>query len=93
MRAAFDIDMARPGILEPLDSIGRKDEVEIEGAVLQLDEVLPAEDLGGLVTSQGEAELAERGHDALAVLRRSLDKQIRVLGRAREAEQDAPTCR
>ncbi len=44
-RKPFNIDPSLPGILEPFDAIRGEYEIEIEGAVLELDEVLAALDL------------------------------------------------
>src|SRR5207244_438503 len=35
----FDVDVAPPGVLEALDAVRGEDQVEVEGAVLELDEV------------------------------------------------------
>jgi hypothetical protein len=42
----FDIDPATPGVFKALDPVGREDQVEVEGAILKLDEVPPAFDFG-----------------------------------------------
>jgi len=49
---AFDIDVSLPGVLELFDSVGREDQIEIEGAILELDEVFALFDFGGLLIAQ-----------------------------------------
>ena len=41
----FDSDAAAPGVVKVLDAVGREYEIDVEGAVSQLHEVLPAGDL------------------------------------------------
>ena len=87
-RKALHLDVPPPGIVEPFDSVRRKDQVEIEGTILELDEVLAALDFAGLLVRQGKAKFPESGHQCPAVLGRTFHKQVRVLGRIGKAEQD-----
>ena len=57
-RETLDLDVAAPGTFERLDPVRGEDEIDVEGAVLQLNEVLAALDLGRLRLGQCEAEFA-----------------------------------
>ena len=87
-RKALDIDAARPRVGESLDPVRGEDEIEIEGAVLQLDEVLAPQDLRRLRVGEIEAELANRRYERCSVVGAALDEQICVLGRVREPQED-----
>ena len=58
----LDIDVALPGVLEALNAIGSKDQIEVEGSLLELNEILAPLNVPGLVVSEGEAEIAQRAH-------------------------------
>ncbi|NBX30219.1 hypothetical protein EBR04_07255 [bacterium] len=62
-RKSFDDHSATPGFFKVLDTIRRKDKVEVERAVLQLDKILAAANLGGLIVVDGKADLAQRRHE------------------------------
>src|SRR5207249_1236786 len=55
---------------------------------LELDKILPALDLGRLLVGEPEADFTKRGGQCAAILPRALDKEIRVLGRVGEAEEN-----
>ena len=59
-----------------------------KGPFFELHEILAPLDLRNLLAGQREADLAEGRHDCAAILRRTFDKQVGVLGRVREAQQD-----
>jgi hypothetical protein len=59
-RKTFDINSAGPRVLEPLDSVGREDQIKVEGTVLELNKVLAPSDLIILSFSQLETKLMER---------------------------------
>src|SRR5438045_3815583 len=61
-RKPFDVDVPGPRVLETLDSVRREDQVEIVGAILELNEVLPANDLIFLFGCDVKCEFAERVH-------------------------------
>ena len=58
----LDIDVALPGVFEALNAVRSKDQIEIEGAVFELNEILTPLNVPGLVVGEGEAEIAQRGH-------------------------------
>src|SRR2546422_2137313 len=84
----LDLDMPAPRLLERLDAVGSEDEVQVEGAVLQLNEVLAALDLRRLLVRQLEADFSERENQGPAVRLALLDEQVRVLRRVGETQQD-----
>src|SRR5262245_17248756 len=85
---ALDLNPPLPGVLKPLDAIRGKDQVEIEGAILELHEVLTAVDLLGLLVAQGESQLPQGRDNRLAVVWRPLDEQVGILSGIGKAEQD-----
>ena len=87
-RKPLDVHAAAPRVIEALDSVGREYQVEIERPVLELDKILPALDLGRLLVGEPEADFTKRGGQCAAILPRALDKEIRVLGRVGEAEEN-----
>src|SRR5437667_7929132 len=80
--------MAPPGVRERLDAVRSKADINVEGAVLELDENLPALDVGSLRVRQCKSQLSERRHHRPPVADALLDEQVRVLRRIREAEKD-----
>ena len=66
-RKAFHDHPSPPRILKPLDAIGSKDEVEVEGPIFQLDEVLAGTNLPGLGVVDREADLTKGGNERFAV--------------------------
>src|SRR5437899_370298 len=76
-----------PGILEPLNA-WRKHQVEIERAVLQLNEVLAAPHFHRLRFRQHESQVLERAKQSLAVCFGPFHEQVRVLGCVRVSQQD-----
>jgi hypothetical protein len=87
-RKALDLDVATPGIGEGLAAIRGEDEIEIEGAALELDEVLATRDLRRLWLGQLEAQLAQRLDGQLLIRLRFIEEQVCILGRVRESQQD-----
>src|SRR5882724_3431864 len=87
-REPLDLDMPTPRLLERLDPVRRKHEIEVERATLQLNEVLAALDLRRLRVAQREAELAQRRDHSATVRRCLLDEQVGVLSRIGKAEED-----
>src|SRR5262245_15373929 len=85
---ALDVHVASPGLIEGLDSVRRENQVEVEWAVLQLNEVLAPADLRDLLGGQAKPELDERVGDRRAVRRILLDEQIGILRGIRETEED-----
>src|SRR5208282_5468506 len=77
-----------PGILEPLDPIGRKDQVQIERAVFQLDKILSALDLAGFRFGEQEAQFAQSRRQSASVARRAVWEYVRVLRRVGKAKND-----
>ena len=71
-----------------LDTVGREDEVEVEGAVLELDEVLAAANLCGLIRCQREAQRDEGLDQGLAIGGTTLDEDVGVLSRVGEPEEN-----
>jgi hypothetical protein len=61
------IDVTPPGVLETLDAVRREHQIEVEGTILQLHEILPSENLRGLGLRQREAERAQTSHQRSAV--------------------------
>ena len=57
-RKPFDFHSATPRLGEGLDSVGGEHEIDVEGAVSELDEVLAPADLVRLRLGQLEAQLA-----------------------------------
>jgi hypothetical protein len=84
-RKSFDIDPSLPGVFKPLDTIRREHQIEIEGSVLELDDVLAALNLRMLRIGQLEAQLYEGGDDRGSVGGGLFDEQIGVLCRVRIA--------
>ena len=64
----FDINSARPCVFKPLDAIRRKDQVKVEGAVLELNKILASPDLFILGFIQFETKLMECGYERVAIL-------------------------
>jgi len=82
--------MALPGIVKRLDTIRRKDQIQVEGAVFELYENLSATDFLSLVPGQLEAEILKREQEPLAVGRILFNEQVCVLGCIRITQQDSP---
>jgi hypothetical protein len=76
---------------EALDAVGGEDEIEIEGAVLELDEVLASDDFRLGVVVENEAQFQEGFDHALAVLDGFGGEDIHVLRGAWVAEKDGGT--
>ena len=87
-RKTLHVHMAGPRVLEPLDAIRGEDQVEIEWAGANLDEILSALDVRSLRICQREREIAKRGDDGPAVGGGFLDEQVRILRRVRKAKKD-----
>ncbi|MBM3853049.1 MAG: hypothetical protein FJ399_07820 [Verrucomicrobia bacterium] len=89
-RETLHLDAARPSIGKRLDSIWREDQIQIEGAILQLHEILATNDLRLLRGGEFEAKLAQSRHQSGAVLGRFFDEEIGVLSRVGITKQDRP---
>ena len=87
-REPFDVAAPIPSVLEALDAVGGEDHVNVERAVLQLDEVLPASDLGRLPGCEPKAQLLECLDQSGPVGRGLLDEQVGVLCGVRESVDD-----
>ena len=73
---------SRLRLVEALDAVGGEDEIEVEGAVLELDEVFPTDDLGLRVFVEAEAESEEGGNHPPAVVLRAGWEEIDILSSA-----------
>src|SRR5512145_2775981 len=83
----FHINVARPGIFKVFDAIGSKDEIQIKRSVLKLHKVFSPLNLPLLTRCQCEAQFDKGTHKRLAILLRTLDKQICILSCIREAKK------
>jgi putative ABC transport system ATP-binding protein len=81
-------DAPLPGIFEALDSVRRKHQVQIEGAVLQLNEVFAAFDFSGLAVVELETQFAQRVCQGASVVRSAVGEDVGVLRRVRIAKND-----
>src|SRR5258708_4051049 len=77
-----------PGVCEALDTVWREDEVEVEGSVLELHEILAGLDLCRLLVVKAKAQLVQSGDDGPAVVRTLLHEEVGILSGVREAEQN-----
>src|SRR5688572_8530782 len=82
--------MTLPRVLKLFDSVGRKDYIEIEWSVLELNKVFTARNLGCLRIRERKTEVTQAGDESLAVLRCLLDEEIGILGSIRKSEEDRP---
>ena len=80
--------MPSPGICEPLDSVRGKDEVQVEWAVLELDEVLATLDLFRLGIAEIELEIPQGEYDSLAILPALFSEDVGILSRIRKTQKD-----
>src|SRR5438477_433553 len=87
-RKAFDLNVPLPRVFELLNPVWREDQVKVERAVLQLNEILPAPYLFFLACGQLEPDLFKCKDNRCPVLRRSCNEHVRILGRIREAKQN-----
>lgn len=87
-RESLDIHSSLPGSLERFNPIRGEHKIKIEGAILELDEVLTPLDLQTLDVGQLETELDEGGNNRLAVDGRLLHEEVSILRGVRVAEQD-----
>lgn len=79
---------SRLRLVEALDAVGGEDEIEVERAVLELDEVFPTDDLGLRAFVESETECKQGGDHPPAVVLRAGWEEIDVLGRAGIAEKN-----
>jgi len=84
----FYFDAPAPGILEIVDAIRRKDKIKIEGAVLQLNEILSPKHLLLFGRRKRESQLAQGHSEPGTVFQSLIDIEIRILGGVRVAEKD-----
>ena len=89
-RKALDIDATSPRVDEPFDAVRGKDQIEVEGTVLQLDDAVPASDIGRLRGVESETQFSERTHESFSVDVAFFDEKIRVLRRVGIAGEGSP---
>src|SRR2546430_16315003 len=58
-RKPFDFHAPAPGVAQALDTVGREDDVQLEGTVLKLVEIFPALNFRGFVLAQCEPQFAQ----------------------------------
>ena len=83
-----DVDAAGPGVAEPIDPVRGKDQIQVEGAILELNEVLSPFDFRGLLRGQAKSQIPKSGHERAAVRDRFLHVQICILRGIRKAEEN-----
>ena len=86
--APVDLRSPTPRVLEPFDAVWREDEVNVERAVLQLDEVFAAPDLGGLLGCQFKAQLLQGMDRGGPIAWRLLHVEVGVLCGVGKAVED-----
>jgi hypothetical protein len=86
---AIDINMPPPGVGKSVDSVWRKDQIEIERAIFELDEILSTLDFRCLCVGQVETEVPQTGHQRVSVLRGLFYENIRVLSRIGESKKNS----
>ena len=87
-RKALHFDTAAPGVIEGLDAIRSENQIQVEGTILELDEILAAPDLTGLLLGQAKAKVGERIHQSCAVCAGFFDEEVGILGSVGVPEQD-----
>jgi hypothetical protein len=87
-RETFHFHMALPGIRELFEAVGRKNQIQVEGAVLELDEVLSPQDFRGFPVGEIKAKLPQRGDDSGSIGGGFLDVEVGVLSGIRVSQQD-----
>lgn len=75
-------------LVETLDAVGGEDEVEVEGAVLELDEVFAANDFSLGVLVECKAKAKKRFYHASAVFLGLCGEDVHILSGAGIAEED-----
>ncbi len=80
----LDVYSTTPRIVETLDAVRSKDQIEIERAILELHEVFATLHVVGLGGSELEAELQQRLDQRSTVAFGLLDEYVGVLGRVRK---------
>jgi len=87
-RKPLDFEVAGTSVLKGFDAVRRKDKDEDERTVPKLNEVLAARDFRLLFRAQGKTHLPERKRQCGSILRRFLHKEIGVLCRVWEPENN-----
>src|SRR5438128_10958723 len=80
--------MATPRILEPFDTVRCKDNVEVERAVLELHEILAAQNLGRLLVRECKAQFAQGRHQGPTILESLFHKKIGILSRVGKSKKN-----
>jgi len=77
-----------PGVSEPLNAVGGKNQVQVEGTVFQLDEIFAAFNFGRLGICELESQFPQRRRESASIFRRAIGKNIGVLGGVGKAQDD-----
>ena len=83
-------DSTSPCILKPFNAIRCKDQVHVERAIADLNEVLAAPNFVSILFGEREAQLLESTEEVLAVLSVLVHIESNVLCGIRITEQDCP---
>ena len=87
---SFDDNSPRPSLVEMLNAVWGKDEIKVKRTILQLNEVLTAFNVGGLLRRDFKTQFAESDYQCSTILGFFFNKDIGILSRIGEAKQNCP---
>src|SRR5712691_3155858 len=85
-RNAMNLQMPLPGDFKAVDSVRSKDQINVERAGLELDEVFATFDFGSDLVRQFESKILQRLHQRLSVGRRFFRKDVHILSGVRKSQ-------